>query len=204
MTIGEGAVSGGPSRAGQSVGEGRSYLGRVASEERTDASGLRTAFLAHGAELYRFARRSLRDAGAAEDVVQETFVRAWRARDRFDPELGTLRTWLFAITRRLVIDHGRARSVRPFIPLSEAADDQTPAASTDDDLERAMVIWHVEEAIDRLSPEHRRVLVDTYYRGRKAGEIALDLGVPEGTVRSRLFYALQALRLNMDEIGVEA
>ena len=204
MRIGEGSGFGSPSRAGQRDGEDRAWFGHASSDERADASGLRMAFLAHGGELYRFARRSLGDAGAAEDIVQETFVRAWRARDRFDPDLGTLRTWLFAITRRLVIDHGRARSARPLIALSEPPDDQTPATTTDDDLERAMTIWHVEEAMGRLSPEHRRVLVDTYYRGRKASEIAQDLGVPEGTVRSRLFYALRALRLYMDEVGWEA
>jgi len=204
VTIGEGALPRSPSSAGLPRGVGPSWRGGDCAGERADASGLRAAFLAHGAELYRFARRSLGDAGTAEDVVQETFVRAGRARDRFDPDLGTLRSWLFSITRRLVIDHGRARSARPLVALGEAADNTMPAASTDDDLERAMAIWHVEEAIGRLSPEHRRVLVDSYYRGRKAGEIARDLGIPEGTVRSRLFYALQTLRLHMDELGWEA
>lgn len=170
--------------------------------EAADAAGLRAAFLAHGNELYRYARRSLGDAGAAEDLVQETFVRAWRARQRFDPELGTLRTWLFAITRRLVIDHSRARAARPPSAPPDAAERDT--AGDTDDLERAMTLWHVEEAIKRLRPEHRQVLVDTYYRGRRAREIAEDIGVPEGTVRSRLFYALQSLRLYMDELGWDA
>ncbi len=182
------------------------WRGEPARSEAADAVGLRSAFLAHGAELYRFARRSLGDAAAAEDVVQETFMRAWRARDRFDPELGTLRSWLFAITRRLVIDNARARRVRLSGPLS---DDDTltsrdMGAGSDDDLDRAMTIWQVEEAIMRLRPEHRQVLVDTYYRGRRAREIAQEVGVPEGTVRSRLFYALQSLRLNLDEMGWDA
>lgn len=166
--------------------------------EAADAGGLRLAFVAHGAELYRFARRSLGDAGMAEDVVQETFVRAWRARHRFDPELGTLRTWLFAIARRLVIDQARTRSKRALFTPEDAVDD---GSAGDDDLERAMMAWHVEEAMRRLRPEHRRVLVDTYYRGRRSREIADELGIPEGTVRSRLFYALQSLRLNLDEMG---
>jgi len=203
VTIGEGALPRTPTTARLRQGAGPSWRGGDSAGERADAAGLRAAFLAHGAELYRFARRSLGDAGTAEDVVQETFVRAWRARDRFDPDLGTLRSWLFSIIRRLVIDHGRARNARPLVALGEAADDTMPATTTDDDLERAMAIWHVEEAIGRLSPEHRRVLVDSYYRGRKAGEIARDLGIPEGTVRSRLFYALRTLRLHMDELGWE-
>ncbi len=174
----------------------------AAGSEAADAGGLRQAFLAHGAELYRFARRSLGDAGAAEDVVQETFIRAWRARDRFDPELGTLRTWLFAITRRLIIDHVRARRARPWAaPTDPMGREEALPGADDDHLERAMTVWNVEEAIKRLRPEHRQVLVDTYYRGRRAREIAEEIGVPEGTVRSRLFYALQSLRLNLDEMG---
>lgn len=172
--------------------------------EAADAVGLRSAFLAHGGELYRFARRSLGDAGSAEDVVQETFMRAWRARDRFDPELGTLRTWLFAIARRLVIDHARARRARPPGASADQSGSEMAPAPSDDDLDRAMTIWQVEEAIKRLHPDHRQVLVDTYYRGRRAREIAEEIGIPEGTVRSRLFYALQSLRLNLDEMGWDA
>src|SRR3954464_11680492 len=74
---------------------------------------VREAYAAHSGELYGFAVRSLGDAGLAEEAVQETFVRAWRAGERFDPKIGSLRTWLFAILRNVVIDLGRARSVRP-------------------------------------------------------------------------------------------
>ena len=164
--------------------------------ESADAAGLRVAFLAHGGELYGYARRSLGDPRAAEDVVQETFIRAWKARDRFDTGLGTLRTWLFTITRRVVIDHARARAVRQTEPL--------PAdMAVDDDVESAMVGWQVEEALSRLRPEHRQVLVETYYRGRSGREVAEELGIPEGTVRSRLFYGLRTLRLALEEMGWE-
>ena len=165
--------------------------------EAADEAGLRVAFLTHGGELYGYARRSLGDAAAAEDVVQETFVRAWRARDRFDSNLGTLRTWLFTIARRVVIDHARSRAVRQADPLP------ADLAVADDEMDRAMVGWAVEEAIRRLRPEHREVLVETYYRGRSGRDVAQALGVPEGTVRSRLFYALRTLRLTLDEMGWE-
>ena len=120
--------------------------------ESADAAGLRVAFLTHGGELYGYARRSLGDPRAAEDVVQETFIRAWRARDRFDTNLGTLRTWLFTIARRVVIDHARARAIRQTEPLP------ADIAGTDDDVENAMVGWQVEEALSRLRPDHRQVL----------------------------------------------
>jgi len=163
--------------------------------ESADAPGLRVAFLAHGGELYGYARRSLGDPRAAEDVVQETFIRAWRARDRFYTSLGTLRTWLFTIARRVVIDHARARSIRQTEPL------HVDVASHDDDVENAMVGWQVEEALARLRPEHRQVVVETYYRGRSGREVAEELGIPEGTVRSRLFYGLRTLRLALEEMG---
>lgn len=162
--------------------------------EAADEDGLHAAFVAHGGELFGFARRSLGDPGAAEEVVQETFIRAWRARERFDPSIGTLRTWLFAIARRLVIDHARARAIRQADPLPEELTDE-------DGVERAMLGWQVEEAVRRLRPEHRQVLVETYYRARPGREVAQELGIPEGTVRSRLFYALQSLRLILEEMG---
>jgi RNA polymerase sigma-70 factor (ECF subfamily) len=163
--------------------------------EAADEEGLRAAYLAHSGELYGYARRSLSDSGAAEEVVQETFIRAWRARARFDPDLGSLRTWLFAIERRIVIDHARSRALRQTSPLPD------DLVQIGDDIEKALVGWQVEEALRRLRDEHRQVLVETYYRGRSGREVAIELGIPEGTVRSRLFYALQSLRLTLDEMG---
>jgi len=168
---------------------------RGAVAEAADEAGLHGAFVAHGGELYGYARRSLGDAGSAEEVVQETFIRAWRARDRFDATLGSLRTWLFAILRHVIIDHARSRAIRQTDPLP------AELAVAEDEVEQAMVGWQVEEAMRRLRPEHRHVLVETYYRGRPGREVAQELGVPEGTVRSRLFYALRSLRLTLEEMG---
>jgi RNA polymerase sigma-70 factor, ECF subfamily len=147
--------------------------------------------------MFGFARRALGDAGAAEEVVQDTFVRAWRSRQRFDASLGTLRTWLFAIERNIVIDHARARAIRRTEPL------KNDVSVGVDGVEQAMVGWQVEEAVRRLRAEHRHVLVETYYRGRSSRDVAADLGIPEGTVRSRLFYALRSLRLALEEMGWE-
>jgi RNA polymerase sigma-70 factor (ECF subfamily) len=165
--------------------------------EAADEAGLRDAFIAHGSELFGFARKALDDSGAAEEIVQETFVRAWRARHRFDSSLGSLRTWLFAIERNVVVDHARARAIRTTEPLAE------DVAIDGDDVERAMVEWQVEDAVRRLRAEHRQVLLEIYYRGRSSRDVAVELGIPEGTVRSRLFYALRSLRLALEEMGWE-
>lgn len=163
----------------------------------TDEFGLRAAFLAHSGELVGFARRALGDAQLAEEAAQETFVRAWQHRERFDPSLGSMRTWLFAIERRLVIDLARSRAIRRTEPLSP------DTAEVEDGIARAMQAWQVEEAIRRLRDEHRHVLVEIYYRGRPSRSVADELGIPDGTVRSRLFYALKALKLVLEEMGWE-
>ena len=157
---------------------------------------VREAYAAHAGELYGFARRSLGDAGLAEEAVQETFLRAWRAGERFDPELGSLRTWLFAILRNVVIDLSRARAARP--GLAEGGVE--PAVEP---LEEALLAWQVEEAMRRIGERHREILVETYYRGRPYAEVAEELGVPEGTVKSRVYYGLRALRVALEEIGYE-
>jgi len=158
--------------------------------------GVREAYAAHGGELYGFAMRSLRDHGLAEEAVQETFIRAWRAGERFDPQIGSLRTWLFAILRNVVIDIGRARSARPEV-LDEAPE------GSDEPLEQALLAWQVEEALRRIGTSHRQVIVETYFRGRPYAELATELGVPEGTVKSRVYYGLRALRNALEELGYE-
>ena len=157
---------------------------------------VREAYAAHSGELYGFAMRSLGDSGLAEEAVQETFVRAWRAGDRFDPQIGSLRTWLFAILRNVVIDLGRARAVRPGVAQAGAEPSVEP-------LEAALLAWQLEEAMRRIGEQHRRVLVETHYRGRPYAEVAAELGVPEGTVKSRVYYGLRALRVVLEEMGYE-
>jgi RNA polymerase sigma-70 factor (ECF subfamily) len=161
-----------------------------------DERDVRAAYSAHAGELYGFALRSLGDAGLAEEAVQETFLRAWRAGERFDSELGSLRTWLFAIIRNVVIDLGRARASRPGV----AAGGREPSH---DPLDDALLAWQVEEALRRIGEQHRRVLLETYYRGRPYAEVAAELGVPEGTVKSRVYYGLRALRNALEEIGYD-
>jgi len=157
---------------------------------------VREAYAAHAGELYGFAVRSLGDAGLAEEAVQETFLRAWRAGERFDPEIGSLRTWLFAILRNVVIDFGRARAVRPRVAESGVE----PAVEP---IDEALLGWQIEEAMRRIGEQHRQVLLETYYKGRPYAEVAADLGVPEGTVKSRVYYGLRALRVALEEIGYD-
>jgi RNA polymerase sigma-70 factor (ECF subfamily) len=171
-----------------------------------DPDGVRAAYEAHGAELYRFALRALGDEGAAQDVVQETFLRAWRAADRYDPQLASLRVWLFAIGRNVVVDHWRHVRARPWLGQLAATEDVEDAASARspavDPFESLLRGWAVEEALRRIGADHRRAIVETYLRQRPYVEVAAELGIPEGTLRSRVYYGLKALRVVMQEMEV--
>ena len=165
--------------------------------ELSSERDLRAAYSAHAGELYGFALRSLGEAGLAEEAVQETFLRAWRAGDRFDPEIASLRTWLFAILRNVVIDLGRARSARPRLSAETAIEPSV------EPLEQALLSWQVEEALRRIGEDHRLVLIETHFRGPPYAELAGQLGVPEGTIKSRVYYGLKALRVVLEEMGFE-
>jgi RNA polymerase sigma-70 factor (ECF subfamily) len=164
---------------------------------------LRAAYEAHGPELYRFARRSLGDPALAEDAVQEAFVRAWRASASYDPARASQRTWLFAILRNVVIDMVRARRSRP--PLASQRDDRPgldePGGTAEDGIDQMLTAWQVEEALAGLADDHRRALVEVHWRGRPYAEVARELGVPEGTVKSRVYYGLRAMREALEVQG---
>lgn len=165
-------------------------------DERVDEQGLRAAFVTHGGELVGFARKALRTPELADDAVQETFARAWRSRTRFDPALGSLRTWLFAIERRVILDLVDRRA-KTFTVLIDDRDE----LAAEDRFESSMLGWQVESALAHLQPEHRMVIDELYFNGRTGREVAELYGIPEGTVRSRAFYALRVLRVAMKEAG---
>jgi len=162
-----------------------------------DDAGLRAAYRAHGAGVYRFALRSLRDRGQAEEAVQETFLRVWQRRDRYDPLLGSQQTWIFAIARSIVLDSARARASRPQV----AGELHDFHAASEDHAEGILRSFQVEDALARISHDHRVVIEQVYFEERMPGEVATELGVPDGTVRSRLYYGLRALGVALAEAG---
>ncbi|WP_432478655.1 sigma-70 family RNA polymerase sigma factor [Nocardioides sp. GXQ0305] len=154
----------------------------------------------HAEALWRFCRRLLpTDRNLAEDVAQETLLRAWRDRRILESPSPAVRAWLFTVARNIVIDQWRSRKVHPETPLADPPDE-----GVDDESDQVLLSWVVADALTRLSPEHRAVLLECYYRGRSVAEASRRLGVPEGTVKSRTHYALRALRLALEEMGVGA
>jgi RNA polymerase sigma-70 factor (ECF subfamily) len=138
------------------------------------------------------------DRSRAEDIVQETLLRAWRNLERLDENTGPVRPWLFTVAQHLAIDAHRARRSRP-PEAGEAVLETLPGL---DGIESTLDRIIVTDALQALSTEHRAVIVETYYRGRTVAEAAVVLGVPPGTVKSRCYYALRALKLALAERGV--
>ncbi|HSK89776.1 MAG TPA: sigma-70 family RNA polymerase sigma factor [Euzebyales bacterium] len=147
--------------------------------------------------LYVFAYRRLGDKQAAEEVVQDTLVRAWRSADSYDADRGPVAAWLFTIARNLIVDHTRRRAARPTTVGLPAV---VPEPSGE--IDRMLETWQVADALSGLSTQHREAILMCHYRGHTIAEAAALLGVPDGTVKSRLHYALRALRLRLEEMGV--
>ena len=141
-----------------------------------------------------------RDRARAEDVVQETLLRAWRNFSVLDESRGSVRGWLFTVARNIVIDESRTKRSRLEFAVAELPEVADPLGHDDQLLQS----WVVAEAVTQLSADHRAVLLECYYRGASVAEAARSLGVPEGTVKSRTHYALRALRLALQEMGVGA
>jgi RNA polymerase sigma-70 factor (ECF subfamily) len=155
----------------------------------------------HGPALWAYCLRLTgHDQARAEDVVQETLVRAWRNHDRLDEAQGSVRAWLFTVARNIVIDEWRSRQARSELSVAEVPEEAGPDDATD----QLLTSWIVAEAMRTLSGEHRAVLLECYFRGASVAEAARRLQIPEGTVKSRTHYALRALRLALQELGVGA
>ncbi|GLY00681.1 MULTISPECIES: sigma-70 family RNA polymerase sigma factor [Actinoplanes] len=145
----------------------------------------------HGLALFRFARTlTLGDSYAAEDIVQETLVRAWRHAKRLDTAPAELRPWLFTVVRRLAIDGHRARRARP----AEIEEDDMLTRPVPDGTDHTLDRQIVREALLTLEPQHRDVLVYRYLLDLSVEETAAELHIPTGTVKSRSSKALRALR----------
>lgn len=170
-------------------------LRRIARGDRTDA--VAELYARHSRGLYALARRMLRDPGAAEEVVQETFLRAWRGAAAFDHGRGSVRGWLYTIARNASLDAARKRTPQP-------EDQSEEIAAKGDDFEDVLVSLTVREALDALSPAHREVLNLAFDADMTRARAAERLGLSVGTVKSRTFYALAALRTELTKRGIDA
>lgn len=150
----------------------------------------------HGPALFRFVAHMTHDTNFAEDVVQEALLRAWHRPEVLVLSDNSARAWLFTVARNLVIDDRRSARYR-----REISTEVMPDSSGPDETNLALDAWILSDALSALSEHHRKAVVAAYYLGQSVTEIARQEGVPEGTIKSRLHFALLALRLTLQEKG---
>ena len=158
-------------------------------------AAIREMYAHHAKALRGYVQLFCPDQASADDIVQETFIRAWRHLPRLSAGDRPVRPWLFRVARNLLIDANRAARARPITVQEQAAGEH----GTDSGLEEILDRQLISDALQHLSPAHRAVLVETFYRGGTLATVACELGIPHGTARSRLHYALDALRKQLQE-----
>ncbi|MCW2541921.1 MAG: polymerase [Frankiales bacterium] len=154
------------------------------------ASAIEELVNEHGRALLTFTQRLTGDRFAAEDVVQETLLRAWQRPEVMTNGRGSMRGWLLTVARNIVIDQARASKARAI----EVGEEKVVEPHVADHAEQTVTNLDMLDLLDELTVEQRQVLVELYYRGSTVNEAAEHLGIPPGTVKSRSYYALRALR----------
>jgi RNA polymerase sigma-70 factor (ECF subfamily) len=153
----------------------------------------------YGKRLYRFGVQQLGNEGLAEEMVQETFVRLWRAAGRFDAEKSSVGTYLYVIARSVAADIRKRPSSRSLMPVDDV--DLPPIP---DDVDQILDSMVVREALDALGRGHADVIRLAHEEGLTQPQIAERLGLPLGTVKTRTFHGLRALRAALIERGFHA
>ena len=157
-----------------------------------DPDAVRSVYRSHGRLVYAVAYKVLGDRGLAEDATQQTFVKAWRAAQSFD-ETRELGPWLAAIARRVAIDVYRREALRPADPIDSVAAGDPALVSTPQSAEAIYDVWEVRQAVAQLPPDEQEVVRLQHLDGFTHAQIAEQLAVAVGTVKSRSFRAHKRL-----------
>src|SRR5579875_987024 len=166
-----------------------------------DTGAFEALYDRHSGAAYGLAFRILREQAAAEDVVQDAFLTVWRQAASYGEERGAVRSWLLSIVHHRAIDIVRRRSYRED-RQQELENSILPPSSADtvEQAQRSIESQQVQDAIERLSPDQQRSIVLAYFGGYTHDEIARQLGVPLGTVKSRLRIGLQKMRAYLHQL----
>ena len=182
--------------------------GRSGTAAETADGALEALHRMYSKSLFNYVvRLTLEDRRLAEDVMQETFVRAWNhLKQHRDTDLKAFQPWLYTVARRIVVDTVRARRARPVEVVVNDLTQLTDAdqGAADDGIGRLVMEMVVREALMRLQPRYRTLLIDLFYHGRTATEVAKTLNIPVGTVKSRTYNAKRALRFYLHQQGYDS
>jgi RNA polymerase sigma factor (sigma-70 family) len=165
---------------------------------RGDVNALRELYRSFERPLYALGIRWYDDSELAEELVQEVTVRVWRKASRYDPERGSASAWIFGVARNVAADLARARNRRP-VPFSEVPREEEAAPWDEDEAWRA---WEVGKAIRTLPREQQKVIELAYVYQFTHSEISRALGIPLGTVKTRIALALTKLQSRLAHSGL--
>ena len=159
-------------------------------------SPLEQLYVRYERRLYNLGLKLLGNEGLAEELVQETFLRVWRAAGRFETDRGNAGAFIYGIARNIAIDLYRR-------PSSRSAEELPEHGSVDDHVDTLVNGLALRQALDSLSPSHREVVEAVYGRGERAVDVAERLGLPAATIRTRSFHGLRALGAALTQLGFE-
>jgi RNA polymerase sigma-70 factor, ECF subfamily len=171
----------------------------VAQIAAGDEAPVAKLYRRYGTRLYRFGVQQLGNGGLAEEMVQETFVRLWRTAGRFDADKASVGTYLYVIAHSVAADIRKRPSSRPLMPVDDV--DVPPTPDTVDQILDGLV---VRDALDALGRGHADVIRLAQEEGLTQSQIADRLGLPLGTVKTRTFHGMRALRTALIERGFHA
>lgn len=176
----------------------------VFAVSRWDERALAAIYRRHGGVVFGLARRVLGDVGAAEEVVQEVFLRLWKRPERYDPERGTLRAFLLADTHGRSVDRIRSDVARRRRELKDRDRTELHGPDLDQQIADLVVADHVRAAVSALPAGEREAIELAYFGGHTYRQVAEVLDAPEGTVKSRIRSGLRRLRAHLEEAEVGA
>jgi RNA polymerase sigma-70 factor, ECF subfamily len=173
----------------------------LASIAEGDKSAIRLLFERHKVRVYRYALRLVNHEPAAEDIVSEVFFEVWRRAATFEGR-SKVSTWLLGITRNLALETMRRRSTEPLDDrlagrIEDSADDPEVA------LQKNQQSVIIARCLQELSPIHREMIDLVYYHGKSINEVVQILGIPRNTVKTRMFYARNAIAKRLKELGFD-
>ncbi len=197
-------------RGGAEYGQMARALGSVSDTalmwavSRWDERALAQLYERHAGVVFGLARRLLGDPGRAEEIVQEVFLRLWRYPERYDPERGTLRSYLLAQAHGRAVDRLRSDTARQRRESRDHSARPTTGSDIDTQVADLLVAEQVRAALDALSVEERKAIELAYFGGHSYRQVAALLGAPEGTVKSRIRSGLRRLRDDLSNAGIGA
>lgn len=178
--------------------EGLALLKAIAAKEE---AAIAAFYRLYEACIYRFVLSRLNDPHVAADILNEVMLEVWKSAHKFEGR-SKLRTWLLGIAHFKVLDHYRARKQHEHEEVDEQLPDESPGMRQDGLLEAAQDARLLQQALARLSPEHREVLHLAFFEDLNYTEIGAVMGVPEGTVKSRIFHAKKLAKKQLQRLMV--